>query len=487
MSSGPEYNIRFAPFDTRAFPHPRVRARRRVYLLVRMEQAARINVSDLIDNAPLGVFQMGVCLLCGLSLIMDGFDTQAMGYVAPAVIQQWKIPSASLGPVFGAAPLGVLFGSLAFSILADKIGRRPVLIALTLFFSLLTILTARAGSVNELLLLRFISGTGLGGIIPNATALVGEYSPRGMRIFMMMLATNFFNAGAAFGGFVSAWLIPSFGWRSVFYFGGIVPLVAGALMLFLLPESLQFLVLKGRQGANVRKWLKHIAPQASIGGGTQLVVREHKHKGMPFLQLFREGRATMTILLWIINFMNLLNVFLLASWLPTVMRAAGYSTSIAVLVGATLQVGAVMGTLVLGWLIEIFGFLPVLSACFFIACANVAMIGTPGLPLLFLFAVVFVAGWCITGAQPGLNALSATYYPTNLRSTGIGWGLGVGRIGAIVGPVVAGELIRLKWSSQALFIAAAIPALISALLVFSLRWVVKPQAIPAARTEVLAH
>jgi len=452
-----------------------------------MEPTTTINVSDLIDHARLGAFQIGVCFLCGLSLIMDGFDTQAMGYVAPAIIQQWKIPSASLGPVFGAAPSGVLFGSLAFSMLADKIGRRPVLIALTLFFSVLTILTARAGSVNELLVLRFIAGMGLGGIIPNATALVGEYSPRGVRIFMMMLATNFFNAGAAFGGFVSAWLIPSFGWRSVFYFGGIVPLVVGALMLFLLPESLQFLALRGRQSDNVRKWLKRITPEAPIGGSTQFVVQEHKHAGMPFLQLFREGRATMTILLWVINFMNLLNVFLLASWLPTVMKAAGYSTSIAVLVGTTLQVGAVVGTLVLGWLIEKLGFVPVLSTCFVVACINVALIGKPGLPLILLFAVVFVAGWCITGAQPGVNALSATYYPTNLRSTGIGWGLGVGRIGAIVGPVVAGELIGLRWSSQALFIAASIPALISALLVFSLRWVAKPQVIPAIGTEVLAH
>ncbi len=152
-----------------------------------MEPAEKINISDLIDNASLGAFQIGVCLLCGLSLIMDGFDTQAMGYVAPAIIQQWKIPSSSLGPVFGAAPLGVLFGSLLFSMLADKIGRRPVLIALTLFFSVLTILTARAASVNELLILRFIAGMGLGGIMPNGTALVGEYSPRPVRILLMMI------------------------------------------------------------------------------------------------------------------------------------------------------------------------------------------------------------------------------------------------------------------------------------------------------------
>jgi MFS transporter, AAHS family, 4-hydroxybenzoate transporter len=447
-----------------------------------MQESAKINVSDLIDRATLGGFQIGICILCGLSLMMDGFDTQAMGYVAPAIIQQWKIPSADLGPVFGAAPLGVLFGSLLFSVLADRLGRRPVLVGLTLFFSILTIWTASANSVSELLALRFIAGTGLGGIIPNATALVGEFSPLRVRVFMMMLATNFFNLGAAFGGFVSAWLIPSFGWRSVFYFGGAVPLVVAVLMLFMLPESLQFLVLRGKQAGYVRTWLKRIAPDVPVDGSAQLVVREKKREGVPFVQLFQEGRVIATLLLWVLNFMNLLNVFLLASWLPTVMKAAGYSTRTAVLIGTTLQVGSVVGTLVLGWLIEKRGFIPVLSVCFLVACLNVALIGQP-LSLFLLFSVVFVAGWCITGAQPGVNALSATYYPTNLRSTGIGWGLGVGRVGAIVGPVVAGELIGLKWSSQALFIAAAVPALISAMVVFSLRWVIRPQAMPTAKTE----
>ena len=447
----------------------------------------KANVSEIIDNAALGNFQIGICVLCCLCLIMDGFDVQAIGYVAPAIIQDWKIPSAALGPVFGAAPLGILVGSLLFSVLADKIGRRPVLIGLTILFAGLTLLTARARSVPELLIVRFVAGMGLGGIQPNGMALMGEYSPKRMRILLMMIVSNGFNIGAAFGGFVSAWLIPAFGWRSVFYFGGIVPLGIAALMYFLLPESLQFLVLRGAQVDKVRRWLARIAPGAPIQSSTQFLVREEKREGLRFLQLFQEGRGTATVLLWVINFMNLLNVFLLASWLPTVVKAAGYSTSTAVLVGTTLQVGALIGTVVLGWLIEKLGFVRVLGTCFVVACVNVALIGKPGLSLFLLFAVVFIAGWCITGAQPGVNALSATYYPTNLRSTGIGWGLGIGRIGAIVGPVLAGEMIRLKWSGQELFLAAAVPALISAMVVFSLRWVIKPRAATDAKAEVMAH
>jgi AAHS family 4-hydroxybenzoate transporter-like MFS transporter len=410
-----------------------------------------------------------------------------MGYVAPAIIQDWHIPSSALGPVFGAAPFGILVGSLLFSLIADKIGRRPVLIALTLFFALATILTARANSVNELLLIRFIAGMGLGGIQPNGMALMGEYSPRKVRITMMMIVSNGFTAGAAAGGFISAWLIPAFGWRAVFYFGGAVPLLIAALMLFQLPESLQFMVLKGKAREKIIKWLRRVDPAVEVNSVTEFVVPEEKKEGVLFVHLFRNGRAAATILLWIVNFMNLINLFFLSSWLPTVVRSAGYPTRVAVLVGTTLQVGGTIGTFGLAWLIERRGFIPVLGGSFLLACLAVAFIGQPALTLTMLFIVVFVAGWCVVGGQPGVNALAATYYPTYLRSTGIGWGLGIGRIGAIVGPVVAGQLIGLKWSSQQLFYAAAVPALISALVMFSLRWVIKPEATTSAKDAVLVH
>ncbi len=207
-----------------------------------METPAVVNVSDIVDDSTLGLFQAGIFVLCFVCLIMDGFDVQSIGYVAPEIIREWHIPSSLLGPVFSAAPFGVLIGSLLFSILADKIGRRPVLIGLTLYFSVATLLTARASSVNQLLAIRLIAGIGLGGIMPNAVAMAAEYSPRRMRETMIMIVSNGFTAGAAVGGFISAWLIPAFGWRFVFYFGGAVPLVIAVSMLFLLPESLQFMI-----------------------------------------------------------------------------------------------------------------------------------------------------------------------------------------------------------------------------------------------------
>ena len=435
-----------------------------------------VNISEVIDNCRIGSLQIGLFILCALCLIIDGFDVQAMGYVAPALAPDLGIPSAEMGRILGAANFGVLIGSLVFTMVGDKLGRRPVLIGATLFFAVLTLLTARARSAQELLLLRFIAGIGMGSIIPNATALIGEYSPRRSRVTLMMNITVGFTAGAAIGGFIAAWLIPTFGWRSVFYFGGTVPLVIAATMLFWLPESLQFMVVRSRNLEKVGRWLKQIDPTLNVGPGTRYVAQEGSKAGVPFRHLLTEGRTPVTLLLWLINFMNLLNLYFLAGWLPTVIRQEGYSTSAAVLVTTALQVGGTIGTFGFAWMIARFGFTLVLTASFAVACLSIAAIGSQSIlaaaPLLTV--VVFVAGWCVVGGQPGLNALAATYYPTYMRSTGVGWALGVGRIGAIVGPVLGGQLIAMRWPSERLFFAAAFAALISALAMFSMRWAFKP-------------
>lgn len=452
-----------------------------------MSAPAKININEVVDNSRLGPFQWGVFVLCGLCLIMDGFDLQAIGFVAPALVRDWKIPSASMGPVFSAALIGVLIGSLLFSMLADRIGRRPVLIGVTLYFSVLTFLTARAASVNELLALRFLGGIGLGGIMPNAMALVGEYSPSRVRVASMMVVSNGFTIGAAFGGPMAAWLIPHYGWRGVFYFGAITPFVIVALMIFFLPESLQYLALRGHNPAKLIRWMKHVDPGTVIGPGVEFVIAESKKKGVPIVHLFHDGRALGTALLWIVNFMNLLNLYLLSNWLPTVVRDSGYSNTIAVNSGSIFQLGGVVGTLVLGVFVRKLGFSPVLTGCFALACLSIAAIGQPYLTLVLLFAFIFVAGFGIPGSQAGLNAFSATYYPTDLRATGVGAGLGIGRIGAIVGPYVVGLMLGRHWANREIFLAAAIPALISCVVMLALRWVVTPAEMAVGAAEALVH
>jgi AAHS family 4-hydroxybenzoate transporter-like MFS transporter len=217
----------------------------------------------------------------------------------------------------------------------------------------------------------------------------------------------------------------------------------------------------------------------TVGPDTQFVVPEENRGGVPVIHLFREGRALGTVLLWVVCFMNLYNLYFLSNWLPTVVRGAGYATSTAVLVGTTLQVGGTLGTFGLAWLISRRGFIPVLSTAFFVAVVAIALIGQPGLSLGLLYVIVFVAGACVVGSQPTVNALAGTFYPTYLRSTGIGWGLGIGRIGAIIGPVLAGEFIRRQWSTENLFYSAAVPAFIAAIVMLAMRLAMKRETLQA--------
>ena len=453
-----------------------------------MATHAKINVADVVDGSKVGAFQLGIGLLCGMCLMIDGFDVQAMGYTAPALIRDWGIAGSVLGPVFSAGLVGILIGSLVFSTLADKVGRRPMLITATFFFSILTFLTARTNSINELLLVRFIAGVGLGGIMPNALALIGEYTPTRSRVAAMMVVGNGFNLGAALGGFMAAWLIPNFGWRAVFYFGGTIPLVIAVLMIFFLPESMQLMVLRGHDRRKIAKSLKRVNPAAQIDEDTEFVVKEEKREGVPAVHLFSGGRGVVTVMLWSVFFLNLLNLYLLSSWLPTLMSALGYPTRTAVLVGTALQAGGTIGGFLIALIIARAGLIPTLVTGFGLAAVCIAGIGQAGASIGLMFVVVFMAGWGILGGQNGLNALAGSYYPTYLRATGMGWCLGIGRIGAIVGPLFAGELIRRNVPQSQLFLVAGSLALLATVLIFTLKFLIKPaKADIAEAKEVLAH
>jgi AAHS family 4-hydroxybenzoate transporter-like MFS transporter len=433
-----------------------------------------VNVTETIDNSQVRSFQIGIFVLCGLCLIMDGFDVQSWGFVAPALFTEWGTKS-SAGTVASFTLTGVLFGSLLFSMLADKIGRRPVLIGATLYFSALTLVTTQVTSLNQLLAIRFIAGLGLGAIMPNAVALVGEYSPKRSRVTAMLVVSNGFTIGAAVAGFIATYLIPRFGWRSVFYFGGTVPLVIGLLMFVSLPESLQFLTLRRKSADVIGRWLKRVEPSVNVTSGTQFVVNEEKKEGVPIITLFHEGRAVGTLLLWTMQFMNLINLYMLSTWLPTIARGMGLTATAALMIGTMFQTGGAIGSIAIAKPIDKWGFFGVLIACFGGAGVMIALIGQPGLSVAMLFVVVFLAGFGIFSGQAGNNAVAATYYPTTLRSTGVGAALGIGRIGSILGPYVA-EFMRPRYSTQQLFLVFAVPALLSAVAVASLRVVMRPAA-----------
>jgi len=423
--------------------------------------ARSIDIAVVVNDSPISAFQKWIMVLVAASVVMDGFDVQAMGFVAPAVVSDWGIAKGLLGPVFGAGLIGMLLGSLALSIVSDRIGRRPVLIGSTLLFGACMLATAAAQDLTQLLIARLVTGIGLGGVMANAIALVVEFSPQRRRVTLMMWVSCGFTAGAVLGGIVSALLIPIGGWRSVFIVGGIVPLLIAALMLRHLPESMHFLLLKQRDMGLVAGYIARIAPHFSLGPNPSFSTHKPASQNTPLKSLFVEGRALKTLLLWGINFMNLLNLFFLANWLPTLIVDSGHSQTLAVVVGTLLQVGGVAGTVVMGPLIDRWGFFKVLVPSFLVAVITIAAIGQPALPLGLLLAAVTVGGFCIVGGQPAINALAATIYPTESRATGVGWSLGVGRAGSIVGPVLAGELIARHWTNEQLFFAASVPALLS--------------------------
>jgi len=429
--------------------------------------ASLVDVADLIDRQLVGGFQLKLLLTCAAVLFLDGFDTQAIGYVAPALAKEGGLTKSALGPVFSAGLFGLMIGALLFGPLADRVGRKKIIILSTLAFGLGALVTAFVHDVNTLLLIRFLTGLGLGGAMPNAIAMTSEFNPRRRRSTMVMIMFYGFSVGAALGGLLAAALIPQFGWGSVFVVGGVAPLLLVPILALRLPESVRFLALAGRANERVAELLRFINPKAAFAPATQFVVREPELPGIPVLHLFRDGRSFVTLLLWVVFFMSLLDIYFLSNWLPTVLNDFGASMSSAAAIGSMLQVGGVVGTLALGSIIDRFSF-RALALVYFIAVFAVAAIGQLGHSVVFVTMAIFAAGFCIVGGQIAANALAATFYPTSVRATGVGWALGIGRVGSIVGPLVGGVLLTMKWSTASVFMAAAAAALCAALAAFSL-------------------
>jgi AAHS family 4-hydroxybenzoate transporter-like MFS transporter len=284
---------------------------------------------------------------------------------------------------------------------------------------------------------------------------------------MVMVMFCGFSAGAALGGLLAAALIAPFGWRSVFVVGGLAPLALVPILALRLPESVRFLALTGEANVRVAELLGLISPKATFPPATRFVVHEPGLTGIPVLHLFRAGRTLVTLLLWVVFFMSLLDLYFLTNWLPTVLNDLGASVSAAAAIGSSLQVGGVVGALALGSIIDRFSF-RALALVYFMAVFAVGAIGQLGHSVVFITMAIFAAGFCMVGGQIAANALAATFYPTSIRATGVGWALGIGRVGSIIGPLVGGALLTMKWSAGAVFLAAAVAALCAALAAFCL-------------------
>ena len=434
-----------------------------------------IDASQLIDERPISRFQIMTIILCALVVFVEGFDAQAIAYVAPSISADWALAKGALGPVFAAGLLGIMLGSLFIAPLADRLGRRRVMLVSTALFGVLTLVTPLAENTTSLLVLRFLTGFGLGGAMPNAISLTSEYSPARHRSFLIMLMFGGFSLGSALGGFAAAYLIPHGGWESVFIAGGVMPLLLLPLLWFRLPESLRFLAGSGKQDVAATRLLRRLDPAA--GADDRVTVSEETAARGSVRELFRHGRAPITVLLWIIFFMSLLDLYLIVNWLPTTLTAAGTSMGQAAITGSIFQLGGLVGTIVIGLLSDRVGAGRILTVAYVLAALCIAAIGmTHGGSVGMLIAVAG-AGFGVVGGQIGANALSATFYPTAIRSTGVGWALGIGRIGSIVGPLVGGMLLALDMSAQRLFLISVVPVLIAAIAAAAVQAIGRPTAL----------
>ena len=446
-----------------------------------MTPAKTIDIKAFIDERPIAAYQWLLVALCFLVVTADGMDVAIMGFVAPQILQEWGISRPAFGLVMSAAPIGLVIGALVAGPSSDRIGRKIVLILSVLSFGLFTIATAQAGSPAGMALLRLLTGIGLGAAMPNTTTLLSEYAPSRKRASMIAIMFTGFNLGSALIGFAAARLIPAYGWRSVLVFGGAIPLVLVPLLAWLLPESARLMAVRGRPDEKIASTLARVCA-ARFAGGEHFVSTDPAPASKTRIgALFAEGFGLMTLALWATYFMGLLVIYLLTSWLPTMIKDAGLPIATAANVTAMFQIGGTVGAILVGWAMDRSRPTRAISLAYVGGAICVLAIGltgalSPALPLL-----VLLAGFCMSGAQTGLNAFAPGCYPTGVRATGVSWMLGMGRFGSIFGTSIGGALLGFGLGFGPILAMLAVPAICAAIAILvTQRGASSPSLVPGA-------
>ncbi|WP_446901683.1 MFS transporter [Burkholderia sp. YIM B11467] len=438
-----------------------------------VQHPASRDVQRFIDTHPLSALQIRVVVLCLLIVAIDGIDIGLAAYIAPSVRREWGLSIAELSPVFVSGLVGMMVGSLIFGPLADRWGRRPVLLASVAFFGVSTLATLLIGDVFGLSVLRFVCGMGIGGATPTAATLTAEYAPerRRLSIITIMLCGN--SLGSALGGVIASQVITRFGWHAMLVIGGAVPIALLPALWFGLPESMRFLALRRPDAQpELRALARHIAGShgdAAPGDDVVFVATEREVTRASVRQLLSPACARGTMLLWTTFFMGLMVLFLMANWLPTILTTAGGSMRAASLTTALWSVGGTCGGLLLGQAMDRFPPHRVLALAYTAACVLIFTVGRVYATPALLAPIVFLAGFCISGSQVGINGLAAEFYPTAVRATGVAWATGVGRVGSMLGSALGGYLLATGLPYATLFAATCVPMLIAALCMSAMR------------------
>lgn len=420
------------------------------------------DIQAFINRHPFSKYQWMILVLCFVTVAMDGFDTAIIGFIASDLVQEWGVQKSDLGPVMSAALVGLAVGALTAGPMADRIGRKKVLVLSILVFGGFSLITAFATSLTQLTVLRFLTGLGLGAAMPNAATLMSEYAPERRRALLVNLMFVGFPIGSSMGGFISAWMIPHYGWQSVLVLGGVMPLMLAVALIFLLPESARYLAVKNKSQQQIGTILRRIAP---LPDSTHFVlqeagqVKEQSALGVIFSPRYLVG----TIMLCLTYFMGLLIFYLLTSWLPLLIRETGATLSQASIITALFPLGGGIGVLILGALMDKINPNKVVAVGYLLTGVFVCLVGFSTDNLVLMGGMVFIAGTIMNGAQSSMPALAAGFYPTQGRATGVAWMLGLGRFGGILGAFSGAFLMQAELSFKSIFALLAIPALLSAI------------------------
>jgi len=418
-----------------------------------------LKLEELVDGQRFGRFSINLLAWSFLAMVGDGYDLAGLASAAPELARTWHVAPKAFGPALSASLLGILVGAPLLGYLGDRFGRRPAIVAGCLIYGLGTLATAWTMNLHQVAALRLVTGVGLGGLMPNLIALTSELAPRRVRATLIVLMFTGITIGAGIPGTVQAWLIPQYGWQAMFWIGGLGPLAVAACLPFALPESVKFLAFRPHRRAELLATVRDLRRDLDIADDARFLGASGPHaSGSGITQVFSGHFAWITPLLWACFASALMANFFLNSWLPLIFETHGLTATESGIATSCYHYGGTIGGVLVSLVLRRFGFAAI-AVLFLCASLAIAAIGAPGGSYLTTLLAVILAGFCTVGAQFGNNAAAGLLYPTAFRSRGIGWALGVGRFGSIVGPLVGGVLVGMQVPLEQLFLVAAIPML----------------------------
>jgi MFS transporter, AAHS family, 4-hydroxybenzoate transporter len=421
-----------------------------------MAQETLSAAEHALENQRIGGLQLRVAALCTLVQICDGYDLNSVAWAVPSLIKTWHLPAPMFTTAFLWSSIGILVGALSAGPIGDRFGRRPLLLGSLTIFGIASLLTAAADSLTMLTLWRFFTGLGIGGGFSGAAALTGDYAPHRLRATMIMATFTGAPAGGFIGGQIVAVLLAHYSWPVIFVLGGAFPLILVPMLALWLPESPRFLAGKPNLRPHHGELLRRLDISPTHGHAVDVAQTN------PVRMLFGQGYALQTVLLWIIYFCSLLNLFLFAYWMPTVLNLIGMTPPQAVFASSLRDFGAMFAVLYLGVAIDRMGPERTLALHYAAGAVFIAIIALVALPYAMLLIMSFLAGMTIIGSQTGANGTCGKLYPARMRTSGLGWALGIGRLGGIAAPVLGGYLLALGLPPTRIFLSACVFALIAA-------------------------